>query len=102
MLPLAEAGRPLRKSKKRDVEVQSDASATREEFRIKGDMSLFVRRWDSKEWLDTVKEDVHIWRFDPEGLCEPLSVKLVLDQSWSADTFEPLTAAIRESEIEAR
>ena len=102
MLPLAEAGRPLRKSKKRDVEVQSDASATREEFRIKSDMSLFVRRWDSKQWLDTVKEDVHIWRFDPEGLCEPLSVKLVLDQSWSADTFEPLTAAIRESEIEAR
>jgi hypothetical protein len=49
-----------------------------------------------------VKEDVHIWRFDPDGLCEPLSVKLVLDQSWSADTYEPLTAAIRESELEAR
>ena len=102
MLPLAEAGRPLRKSKKRDAEVQSDESATREEFRIKDGMSLFVRRWDSKQWLDTVKEDVHIWRFDPEGLCEPLSVKLALDQSWSADTYEPLTAAIRESEIEAR
>jgi hypothetical protein len=102
MLPLAEAGRPLRKSKKSDVEIQSDESATREEFRLKDDMSLLVRRWDSKEWLDTVKEDVHIWRFDPEGLCEPLSVKLVLDQSWSADTYEPLTAAIRESELEAR
>jgi len=102
MLPLAEAGNPLRKSKKRDVEVQGDESATREEYRFEDGMSVFVRRWDSKDWLDTVKEDVHIWRFDPEGLCEPLSVKLVLDQSWSADTYEPLTASIGESEIEAR
>jgi hypothetical protein len=39
----------LRKSKKRDVEVQSDAAATREEFRLKDGMSVFVRRWDSKE-----------------------------------------------------
>jgi prepilin-type N-terminal cleavage/methylation domain-containing protein len=102
MLPLAEAGNPLRKSKKREVELQSDESATREQFLFKDGMSVFVRRWDSSEWLDTVKEDIHVWRFDPEGLCEPLSVKLALDQSWSADTFEPLTASIRASEIEAR
>jgi prepilin-type N-terminal cleavage/methylation domain-containing protein len=102
MLPLAEAGRSLRKTKKRDAEVQSNESVTREEFRLKSGMSIFVRRWDSKDWLDTVKDDVHVWRFDPDGLCEPLSVKLAMDQSWSADTYEPLTASISDSEFEMR
>jgi prepilin-type N-terminal cleavage/methylation domain-containing protein len=102
ILPLAEAGRSLRKSKKRDEEVQSSKSVTREEYRLKSGMSLFLRRWDSDKWLDTVKDDVHVWRFDPDGLCEPLSVKLTIDQSWSVDSYDPLTAAIRESEIEAR
>lgn len=103
LLPFAEAGRDERKStKRREESFASDGSATREEFVLKDGMAVFVRRWDSDRWLDTVKRDVHVWRFDPDGLCEPLSVKLALDQSWVADSYHPLTASIRETELEAR
>ena len=45
---------------------------------------------------------MHVWRFDPDGLCEPISVRLTLDKSWMEDTYHPLTATIRESALETR
>ena len=65
-------------------------------------MKVSVKRWNSSEWLATGKDTVHVWRFDPNGLCEPVSVRLAVEQSWSEDTYHPLTATIRESLLEAR
>ena len=65
-------------------------------------MNVFIRRWNSAEWLATGKNAVHVWRFDPNGLCEPISVRLVFDKSWSEDVYHPLTATIRDSQLEAR
>jgi len=45
---------------------------------------------------------VQVWRFDPDGLCEPISIRLSLPKSWSEDAYHPLTATIRESSLEAR
>ena len=59
-------------------------------------------RWNSDKWLETGKNSVHIWRFDPNGLCEPLSIRLAMENSWAMDTYHPLTATISDSQLEAR
>ena len=69
---------------------------------LSNDMKVAVRRWGADAWLSTGKNSVHVWRFDPDGLCEPISVRLSRDKSWSEDTYHPLTATIRESQMEAR
>jgi hypothetical protein len=104
LMPLAEAGR----DEKRTVggrriggeRVVEKGSGERWEYRLEGGMEVAVRRWNSSEWLATRKDTIHVWRFDPSGLCEPISVRLSLDKSWSEDTYHPLTAAIREHQLE--
>lgn len=105
LMPLAEAGRDQEKTAGGhniggDEVEQSDGN--RWELQLESGIEVFLRRWNSAEWLPTRKNTVHVWRFDPDGLSEPLSVKLTLDKSWSEDTYHPLTASIRESQLEAR
>jgi len=105
LLPLAEAGRDEKRTAGGqriggDPVVQE--TAERWEYPLEDGVKVSVRRWNSSEWLATGKDTVHVWRFDPNGLCEPVSVRLALDQSWSEDTYHPLTATIRESLLEAR
>lgn len=106
LLPFAQAGREERKlsRRNRDIEEAEPDSASREnrQFKIQDGMSLSIRHWNSDKWLTTAKDNVQIWRFDPDGLCEPISVRLDLNKSWSLDTFHPLTASISDSELEAK
>lgn len=64
-------------------------------------MTLAIRHWNSSEWLPSSK-NVHCWRFDPDGICEPISIRLQIENSWAEDTYHPLTATIRESQLEVR
>lgn len=105
LMPLAEAGRV----EKRTVggrtiggEPVLEEGGERWEYRLEGGMEVFVRRWNSSEWLATRKDAVHVWRFDPDGLCEPISVRLALENSWSEDFFNPLTATVSENFLEIR
>ena len=104
LLPLAEAGKDEKKTFKSRNEVAPPAGASNEsrQFVLGNGLNVFIRRWNSEEWLGTVKNTVHVWRFDPDGLCEPLSVRLTLDKSWLEDTYHPLTATISTSQSEAR
>jgi len=79
-----------------------DGGASGGGYTVANGMSLAVRRWNSQRWLPAEKNAIHLWRFDPDGLCEPLSIRLELDQSWAEDIYHPLTASIRESRLEAR
>jgi prepilin-type N-terminal cleavage/methylation domain-containing protein len=72
------------------------------QYDLEPGLGIFVRRWNSDQWFSTVKDTVHIWRFDPDGLCEPLTIRLVRGESWIEDTFHPLTASISETHMEAR
>jgi prepilin-type N-terminal cleavage/methylation domain-containing protein len=104
LLPLANAGMDRRKISKNRVEPDPDeigADSTRQ-INLEGGVNVLVRRWNSDEWLTTFKEVVHVWRFDPDGLCEPISVRFTLGKSWAEDTYHPLTATISESALEAR
>ncbi len=104
LLPLAEAGRDEKKAFKSRSEVAPPAGAANEsrQLVLENGLNVFIRRWNSDAWLGTAKNTVHVWRFDPDGLCEPVSVRLTLGKSWSEDTYHPLTATISKSELEAR
>lgn len=69
---------------------------------LKEGINSSIRRWNSDKWISTEKDNIFIWRFDPDGLCEPITVRLSLGDSWSEDTYSPLTAAISDHQIEIR
>lgn len=106
MMPLAQAGREEKKTaggrRIGGEPVEEEQGGVRWELVLEKDLGLFIRRWNSAELLPAVKNAVHVWRFDPNGLCEPLSVRLTVDSSWSEDTYHPLTATIRDSQFEVR
>lgn len=76
-------------------------STLREEIPIDPDISLSVRRWNSAEFVSPSENFVPIWRFDPNGLSEPLTVRMTVGDSYAQDTYHPLTATIADSELEA-
>ena len=105
LLPLAEAGQ----EEKRTVgghriggEPVIPAGGEHRQYTLSAGVEVYVRRWNSTDWLFTGKNSIHVWRFDPTGLCEPLAVKLALNKSWSEDTYHPLTATIRDRQFEVR
>ena len=106
LLPLAEAGRIEKRTalgNKIGGETVDTGAGERWEYPFEPGIEAFVRRWNSSEWLATRGENtVHVWRFDPTGLCEPLGVRLTVNESWIEDTYHPLSASIRDSRMEAR
>lgn len=71
-----------------------------DQIEISADMAVRVRRWASDSWLPMDEKHPQIWRFDPEGLCEPISVRLEFEESWIEDYFNPLTASVTDSATE--
>lgn len=110
MMPLAEAGADEKLTAlgrtiggERVDEASSGTRApVRAEYRFPDAMNVVIRRWNSETWLTTEKDSLHIWRFDPDGLCEPISLRYEIHESRAQDTFHPLTASIQESLLEAR
>ena len=105
LLPLAEAGRDEKKNARKsrgEVAPAEGAANESRQYVLENGLEISIRRWNSEEWLGTAKNAVHVWRFDPDGLCEPVSIRLSLDKSWSEDSYHPLTATISESQSETR
>jgi len=110
LMPLAEAGADEKLTvlgrtiggDRVEAEGTSSRSPVRDEYRFPENLNVVIRRWNSETWLTTEKNSLHIWRFDPDGLSEPISLRYELAESWAQDTFHPLTASIRESLLEAR
>jgi prepilin-type N-terminal cleavage/methylation domain-containing protein len=75
------------------------------EFVVDDGMTLGVRRWGSADWV-VFDDERHrmVWRFDPNGLCEPISVRMEIDdgESWLEQDYHPLTAAVRDYSMEAK
>ena len=105
LLPLAQAGIIQKKNSRTLPPVSApelNEASGKNQVNLSGDMALFIRHWNADAWLPTTKNAVRVWRFDPDGLCEPISIRLSLPKSWSEDSYHPLTATIRESSLEAR
>jgi hypothetical protein len=107
LLPLAQAGFDEKKSRV-SLNRQTTAapavgdSGGNRQLSLDSGISLSIRRWNSEKWFNVEKDMVQVWRFDPDGLCEPLSIRLGLAKNWAEDSYHPLTATIRESQLEAR
>jgi len=56
-------------------------------------MSYTLRAFGSEK---AAKPDGQTWIFQPTGLCEPITFRLVEDDAWIEVTFDPLTANIGE------
>ena len=104
LLPLAETGNPDLKKTKLSSAPGAEATVPDKsrQLNLEGGMAVLVRHWNSEKWLPAVKQNVQVWRFDPDGLCEPISIRLTLGKSWAEDTYHPLNATIRESHLEAQ
>ncbi len=72
------------------------------ELTLDNGMEAKVRRWNSDDWISFGKNSREVWRFDPNGLSEPISVQLQLNESAATMEFNLLTAAIREVEYDIR
>ena len=68
--------------------------AVRWELSLDNGMASKLRRWDSDEWISIDEDGRQVWRFDPDGLSEPLAIELSLEGGKISMEFNPLTAAV--------
>ncbi|MEK7949901.1 prepilin-type N-terminal cleavage/methylation domain-containing protein [Luteolibacter soli] len=66
-------------------------------YTVDPDIRIFIRRWASDTWLPVNAKNRHLWRFDPQGFCEPVGVRLEFGRSWIENEFHPLTGGIRDT-----
>ena len=105
LLPLAEAGNDEKTTAgghRIGGEPVTPLGGEHRQYVLPDGLDVFIRRWNSTDWLATGKNSIHVWRFDPTGLCEPLGVKLTVDKCWAEDTYHPLTATITDRQFEVR
>jgi prepilin-type N-terminal cleavage/methylation domain-containing protein len=100
LLPLARAG--IVGKERAGLGGLSETVDDDQQVNWKDDMEFSILRWNTDKWMPTGKDTIHVWRFDPDGLCEPISIRLSLGKSWMEDTYHPLTASIRDTQLEAR
>ena len=73
-------------------------------FEFPEGMEVFVRRWGAPEnkWLHQEKktDPVIFWNFAENGLCEPLSLRFEIEESWVVLEMDPLTALVSDETSE--
>src|SRR5690606_2086708 len=72
----------------------------RQQIDLPEDMEMRIRRWGAVNEMVLSEKSPQIWRFDPDGLCEPITVHYISGNSYRLDTYHPLTASIADSETE--
>lgn len=81
---------------------EDDGPTLREEITIDPDITLGVRHWNTENFITPSKNFSPVWRFDPNGLSEPITIRMTVGESYAQDTYHPLTATISDSEMEAK
>jgi hypothetical protein len=104
LMPLAEAMLDPRDREKAAEMLAAQESLARPEgggfqqvrasWSVDADVKMFVRRWSSEDWLPVNSKERQVWRFDPEGFCEPVGVRFEYGRSWAEAVFHPLTGGI--------
>jgi prepilin-type N-terminal cleavage/methylation domain-containing protein len=108
LLPLAEAGQQEEKTALGQtvggerVVAAGPNGPVHDQISLDPSMASFVRRWNAEEWLPMSDRIIHVWRFDPDGLCEPLGVRLTIGSNYIEDTYHPLTATIHDTAMEVK
>lgn len=76
-------------------------SPVRETVSLRG-YAVAVRRWGSNNWMPMLRSDPQVWRFDPNGICEPMGIRAEYEDGWIEMEFHPLNASIRDRSMEAK
>ncbi|MFM2171583.1 MAG: hypothetical protein RI957_1812 [Verrucomicrobiota bacterium] len=76
-------------------------SPVRETVSLEG-FAMAVRRWGSDNWMPMLRSDPQVWRFDPNGICEPMGIRAEYEDGWIEMEFHPLNASIRDRSMEAK
>lgn len=67
-------------------------------------LEVFVRRWGAtpQAWFHQEKPEdpVIFWNFEEGGLCEPISMRMEIDESWTELEMDPLTARVADEASE--
>ena len=58
-----------------------------------------VRRWGSDEWQVIEKDKKVVVTIEPTGLVEPISIRCTVGKSWIMQELHPLTAGVRNEEM---
>ncbi len=110
LAPLAEAtdDEQQRLERQQQEELQQTEQTTdshhfkpvRENLNFDG-LEVSIRRWGAINWARIDRGDIEVWRFDPNGLCEPIALRFAANKSWISLDFHPLSAGIRDQQMEA-
>lgn len=60
------------------------------------DCTLEVRRWGSTKWVSPAN---FAWRFEPNGVCEPIGLRVIRGDASYEMQFHPLTAMPQEERL---
>jgi len=110
LTPLAEAGYTDEQLRERQDHEESmfqngmpkpKFSPVRSSISFRG-YDLSVRRWGANDFVPMLRNDPQVWRFDPNGICEPMGVRVEYDDGWMEMEFHPLTGSIRDRSMEAK
>jgi len=104
-LPIAEAGQDESKTALGHTiggEKVAAAGTVHDAVSLEGGMVCFIRRWNTVDWLPMSDRIVHVWRFDPDGLCEPVGVRLSIGSNYIETTYHPLTATVCDTALEVK
>lgn len=106
LLPLAQAGQDETLTALgqtvggETVETNSPNGPVHDRIPLNEPLTVFIRHWNSEEWLPMSDRFIHVWRFDPDGLCEPIGVRVVIGDNQMEGSYHPLTATVRETILE--
>lgn len=108
LLPFAEAGQDETKTALGQtiggevVHTDSPNGPVHDQISLDAGMQSFVRRWNTEDWLPTSDRMIHVWRFDPDGLCEPLGVRVTIGGNYIETIYHPLTATVCDTVMEVK
>jgi prepilin-type N-terminal cleavage/methylation domain-containing protein len=83
------------------TENKAKFSPIREEMNIQN-YEVGMKHWGGIKWLPVDDKNQQVWRFDTNGICEPVGIRLAYDGGWVEVEFHPLSAGVREINMEAR
>ena len=108
LLPFAEAGQDETKTALGQtiggevVHTDSPNGPVHDQISLDAGMQSFVRRWNTEDWLPMSDRMIHVWRFDPDGLCEPLGVRVAIGRNYIETIYHPLTATVCDTVMEVK
>jgi hypothetical protein len=62
-----------------------------ERIKVPNHIKVYVKYWNKAEWISIDNNEV-VWKFDGNGMCEPISVKFDDGENVTVDQYQPLTA----------